>query len=107
MKNKKNKEPSLFRQLITIHFEQAKRRKALRQLAKMEWSMEFLSAVVVHAAGVMNKDVEIVLETKGGHKMYISSAKSKGNVIQADDDIFNKLDDEAAVQKFIREHTRR
>lgn len=43
---KKNKQPSLFRQMISIHYEQAKRRKALRQLVKAEWSMEFLMQVL-------------------------------------------------------------
>lgn len=101
------KEPGLLRQLIAIHFEQAKRRKALRQLAKAEWSMEFLSSVIVHAAEMLHKDIEIMIESKSGHKMYISSIKSRDNSIKADDDIFNRLDDEAAVQQFIRDHTRR
>lgn len=100
----KNKQPSLFRQMITIHYEQAKRRKALRQLAKAEWSMEFLTQVVVNAAKSLKQDIVIELETKHGHKMKISSVKGSSGVLDASDDIFNKLDNEAAVQQFILEH---
>lgn len=101
------KEPGLIRQIIAIHYEQAKRRKAVRQLAKVEWSMEFLSTVIQHAAKQLNKDIEITLETKAGHKMTLSSIKNRSDLLNTDEDIFNKLDDDAAVQQFIREHTRR
>ena len=56
----KNKEPGLLRQIIAIHYEQAKRRKALRTLAKAEWTWEFLESVVTHAADMQKKDIEIV-----------------------------------------------
>ena len=105
MKTKKNKQPWLLRQVIAIHYEQAKRRKALRQLAKAEWSLEFLTEVLRHSAKVMGKDVVIELETKAGHKMRLSSVKDKSLKLAADDDIFNKLDDDAAVDAFIREHS--
>lgn len=101
---KRDKQPSLFRQIITIHYEQAKRRKALRQLAKTEWSMEFLTQVVVNAAKILKQDVVIELETKHGHKMKISSVKGSSSALETDDSIFNKLDDEAAVQQFILAH---
>ena len=103
----KNKEPGLLRQLIAIHYEQAKRRKALRELAKAEWSVEFLTEVIRHAAEVMHKDIVIELETKAGHKMRLSSVKDRSLDLAADNDIFNRLDDEAAVQKFIADHAPR
>lgn len=101
---KRDKQPSLFRQMIAIHYEQAKRRKALRQLAKAEWSMEFLTQVVVNAAKALKQDIVIELETKHGHKMKISSIKGSSGALETDDSIFNKLDNEAAVQQFILEH---
>lgn len=101
---KRDKQPSLFRQMIAIHYEQAKRRKALRQLAKAEWSMEFLTQVVINAAKALKQDVVIELETKHGHKMKISSIKGSSGALETDDSIFNKLDNEAAVQQFILEH---
>ena len=51
----KNKEPGLLRQIVAIHYEQAKRRKALRTLAKTEWIWEFLEAVVTHAADMQRR----------------------------------------------------
>lgn len=101
------KEPSLIKKIIDIQWEQAKRRKALRQLAKAEWSLDFLTEVIRHASDVLNKDVTITLETKAGHKMTLSSVKNRSNDLNADDDIFNHLDDQAAVERFIRENSRR
>lgn len=98
------KEPGLLRQIIAIHYEQAKRRKALRQLAKAEWSLDFLTEVIRHAADVMKKDIVIELETKSGHRMTLSSVKNRSNDLNADNDIFNHLDDKAAVQRFIAAH---
>ena len=54
----KNKEPGLLRQIIAIHYEQAKRRKALRTLARTEWTWEFLESVVTHAADIQKKDID-------------------------------------------------
>jgi len=98
------KEPSLLRQIITIHYEQAQRRKAIRQLAKAEWSLEFLCEVLRKSSEMLKKDIVIELETKAGHKMKLSSVKDVSNQLNADSDIFNRLDDEAAIQRFIREH---
>ena len=103
----KMKEPGLLRQIIAIHYEQAKRRKAIRYLAKAEWSLEFLTEVVCHSAKVLSKDIEIELETKAGHKLKISSVKGRSEQLMADNDIFNHLDDEAAVQSFINRHSHR
>jgi hypothetical protein len=99
----KNKEPGIIKQVISIWYEQAKRRRALRQLAKAEWSLDFLSEVLVHSAKVLNRDIIIELETKQGHKMKLSSVLSKSK-LSTDTDIFNHLDDEAMVQQFIREY---
>ena len=101
------KKTSLLRQLIDIHWEQAKRRKALRNLAKMEWSFEFLAEVVRTAAKEFQTGIEICIESKSGNKIYISSLKDKTDNLMADDDIFNHLDDNAAVERFIVEHSRR
>lgn len=104
-KEKKRKTPSLLRQVIEIHYEQAKRRKAVRQLEKADWSLDFLSLVVRKAALELKRDISIELITAGGHRMILSSLKFAGEKYVADDDIFNKLDDTAAVEKFIAEHS--
>ena len=103
----KNKEPGLLRQIIAIHYEQAKRRKALRTLAKAEWTWEFLESIVTHAADMQKKDIEIAIERKNGDKIIISSVKSRNTNLKEDFDIFNHLDDQAAVDRFIRENARR
>lgn len=101
------KEPSLLRKIIEIHWEQAKRRKALRQLAKTEWTWEFLESVITHAATMLKKDIEIEVTSPQGHKLKISSVKNRNTNLNADSDIFNHLDDEAAVQRFIADHAPR
>ena len=103
----RNKEPGLLRQIIAIHYEQAKRRKALRTLAKAEWTWEFLESVITHAADIQKKDIEIVIERKNGDRIIISSVKNRNTNLKEDFDIFNHLDDQAAVDRFIRENARR
>ena len=103
----KNKEPGLLRQIVAIHYEQAKRRKALRTLAKTEWTWEFLESVVTHAADMQKKDIEVTIECKNGNKISISSVKSRNTRLKEDYDIFNHLDDQAAVDRFIREHAKK
>lgn len=100
------KEPSLLRQIIAIHYEQAKRRKALRILNKQEWSVEFLEALVIHAAKDLRQNIVITVTSPAGHKLEIKSVEGT-NRFDASDDIFNHLDDDAAVNKFIREHSKR
>lgn len=102
----KDKEPGLIRQLIAIHYEQAKRRKALRILNKQEWSVEFLEALIVHAAKDLKKNIVITIESPAGHKLEIKSVEGI-NRYDDNDDIFNHLDDQAAVERFIRENSRR
>lgn len=104
---RKEKEPGLLRQVIAIRYEQAKRRKALRLLNKQEWSVEFMEYLVAHAAKDMNKRIEIEIESPAGHKLRIKSVDADYNSISADNDIFNHLDDQAAVDRFIRENSKR
>ena len=103
----KNKEPGLLRQIAAIHYEQAKRRKALRTLAKTEWTWEFLESVITHAADMQKKDIEITIERNNGDKIKISSVKNRNTNLREDYDIFNHLDDQTAVDRFIRENARR
>lgn len=98
---------NLLKQIIAIHYEQAKRQKAIRLLSKVEWSFDFLSEVVRYAAKNLEKDIEITIESKYGHKIKISSVKDRRDYLATDDDIFCHLDDQAAVERFIREHSRR
>lgn len=102
----KNKEPGLLRQLIAIHYEQAKRRKALRILNKQEWSVEFLEYLIIHAAKDLKQNIVITVTSPAGHKLDIKSVSTQTK-LDTDYDIFNHLDDQAAVEQFIREHSRK
>lgn len=105
---KKSKEPTLLRQIITIHHEQALRRKALRILSQQSWSVDFLAVLLAKAAKLSNENIQIVIENKDGIKYTMTYTESlKTDVRQLDDSIFNHLDDNAAIEKFVREHSTR
>lgn len=108
---KKNKEPSLFRKIVDIHHEQAMRRRALRYLEKQAWSIDFLSLLLVKAGNRMGEGVELVVTDKNGVSIrlsYNNAVKSEAVKAMSDaTDIFDRLDDEAAVESFIAEHSTR
>lgn len=108
-KLKQDKEPSLLRKLIEIHYEQAKRRKALRLLEKQSWSIDFLSMLLVKAGKSLGSGVQLEITDKNGVKLrltYDKALKADANQqMSADTDIFNKLDDSAAVEDFIMRHS--
>lgn len=107
---KKEKEPSLFRQMITIHAEQSRRRKALRTLTKQSWSIDFLALLLIKAGRSLGDGVQLEVTNKDGMKVTLTYQQALGTDISQLDDsdnIFNKLDDDAAVQDFIRRNSRR
>lgn len=110
MKDKKTKykvkQPSLLRQFIAIHYEQAMRHKALRLLSKQMWSVEFLEYIVEKAAKTNGRQVHILIEDKDNRKLTISSTGIV-NPLDYDDSIFNQLDNDKAVNDFIARHSRR
>lgn len=108
MKKKiKAKEPTLFRKIIDIHHEQALRRKALRQLTKQSWSFDFLSLLLVKAGKLLGNGVQLTITDKNGVKLTLTynDALKSDAVTLYNDDIFDKLDDDAAIESFIKEHT--
>lgn len=100
MKRKEEKEPTLLRQIIAVHYEQAMQRKAMRQLSKLNWSVDFLAAVVQRC----KDDVVLTVRSPNGATLSISKNDAANTII--DDDILMQLDDDAAVDRFIREHSR-
>ena len=103
-----DKEPSLLRQIVAIHFEQAKRRKALRLLEKQHWSVDFLSTLLLKAARMMNTSLELTVVSPEGVKLVITAKDLKADDGRIDDtDIFNHLDDNTAVNNFITKHSTR
>jgi len=104
---KREKEPSLIRKLISIHYEQAKRRRALRILAKQTWSIDFLSELLVRAAKLLDDNIQLSITNKDGTKLTLTYSQAiKSDRLLDDTDIFNHLDDDAAVDDFISKHGR-
>lgn len=106
MKKREEKEPGLLKQLLVVHYEQAKRRKALRILEKQEWSVEFLEHLIVHAAKELKRNIIVTVTSPAGHKLEIKSVEGQDR-FDNDFDIFNHLDDQVAVEQFIRENSKR
>ena len=102
---RQQKEPSLFRQIIAIHYEQAKRRKALRLLEKQHWSVDFLSTLLLKSAKMLGTPLELTIVSPDDVKLVITAKDLKTDDGRIDDtDIFNHLDDQAAVNDFIYKH---
>lgn len=104
----KDKEPSLFRKIIDIQWEQARRRKALRLLQKQVWSVDFLSTLLLKSAKMLGTSLELTVVSPNGSAMKITAKDLKQDDGRIDDtDIFNHLDDQAAVNDFIYKHSKR
>jgi hypothetical protein len=105
---KENKEPSLFRQIIAIHYEQAKRHRALRILEKQHWSVDFLSTLLLKSAKMLGTSLQLTIVSPDNVKLVITAKDLKTDDGRIDDsDIFNHLDDESAVNDFIAKHSTR
>ena len=106
---KKQREPSLLRQIVAVYYEQAKRRKAVRLLERQLWSYDFLSALLVRAGKQLGNGIQLEITNRDGQKMMLTYQKAERSteLETFDDNVFNHLDNEAAVAKFIREHSTR
>lgn len=103
------KEPSLFKKFITVVYEQAKRRRALRILEKQSWSFDFLALLLMRASKLSGEGLNMVITNKDGLAITLThdSVKKSGvsDTLDPEDSIFNHLDDELAIQDFIRTHS--
>jgi len=109
-KFKQPKERSFIGKLIDIHHEQAIRRKALRLLTKQEWGIDVIAMMMVKAGQHLGNGIAFTIENRAGQKLtltYNEALKYDNALRDADNNIFNKLDDDLAVEQFIREHSRR
>ena len=107
-RQKKQKELSLFRKIVEIHYEQAKRRKALRILEKQVWSLDFIIQIFIKAGKVLSDGVILEITDKNNVTMRLTydQAKQRSTAVNSpDDDIFDKLDDDIAVDDYIRRHS--
>lgn len=104
---KTKKEPGVLKQVLAIRYEQAKRRKALRLLEKQTWTVEFLTELLYKAANMKQQNLEMTIHNKNGQVITVLAKPGMYSDISDSDDIFDRLDDEAAVERFIRENSRR
>lgn len=108
-KPKREREPGLLKKLIMIYYEQAKRRKALREMQKLSWSFDFLALLLVKASKAAGQGLTMEITDKSGVKINVTydQAKASGVIDRLDDSIFNKLDDDAAIEDFILRNSTR
>lgn len=106
-KFKPAKEPSLLRKLVEIHWEQMKQRRHIRQLSRQVWSFEFLCAMLERSGRLLGHNIQLEIVNKDSQKIILTyqDAVKTADVEKFDDNIFNHLDDQMAVEKFIRQHS--
>lgn len=107
IKARKIKEKSVLRKVIEILWEQAQRRKALRILSTQQWSLDFLSYLLVKASRLQQHSIELVITSPDGTTMRLSSnGVSLSPTLDTSDDIFNHLDEPEVVEAYIKRHGR-
>lgn len=105
-KQKLHKEPGLLKKLVTIYYEQALRRKALRVLKLQEWSVDFLVLLLVKSVKYTGENIELQVTNRFGQSIKLAYSETiKQNAMNIDDSIFDHLDDEAAIQSFINNNS--
>lgn len=106
MKNK-YREPGLLGKLLNIYWEQAKRRKALRLMSRMSWSVDFLCLLLVKSARVLGNGITLEVVNRDGQSMRLTYNKSMiDSTYDIDDSILNHLDDDTAVAEFVARNGR-
>ena len=108
-RKRKSREPSVIRKVIAVLWEDAKRKRALRLLARQSWSLDFLSMALVKAGQHLGEGIAIAIENRDGTKITLTyDAATRSRAVQdMDDSVFMHLDDDLAVERFIRENSRR
>ena len=100
-KQKGYKPPSFLRQLIDLHIERQKTRKALRILSQQEWSVDFLTAMLIRSANLAHRPLEMTIYSKNGTAIKINTIDTPTSSVFTDDSIFNHLDNELKMKQFI------
>jgi hypothetical protein len=95
-----------FKEFWAVWVERNKVHRALRLLSKQEWSVEFLTALVIRASRISRQSMELEIVSPAGQRIIVRSSDPVSTALQ-DDNIFNHLDDEVKLQAFMREVNRR
>lgn len=102
---KRKKEPSVLRKMVDILWEDAKRRRALRLLERQSWGLDFLSAALARAGRGLGEGLVMVITDRNGVRMELRYEDARERAVE--DSVFMRLDDDAFVERFIRENARR
>lgn len=103
----KKRDPSLLKQVWDVYSERYRVHRALRLLKKQEWSVEFLTAMLIRAANMVHKPLEMTIIGPGGTRIIINTLESPTPIALQDESIFNHLDDEMKIRSFISEANKR
>jgi Uri superfamily endonuclease len=95
-----------FKEFWAVWVERNRVHRALRLLSKQEWSIEFLTALVIRAARISRQNMELEIVSPLGQRIIVRSSDLAPASLQ-DDNIFNHLDDEIKLAAFIREINRK
>lgn len=109
VKPQRKKEPTVFGKIIAALYEDARRKKAIRILEKQTWGLDFLSMALARAGRYLGEGIVLVVTNKDGARIELSydAAKRHDAVKELDSSIFMHLDDDLAVDRFIRENSSR
>jgi hypothetical protein len=92
---------NIFKDAFAIMKERAAVHKALRLLNKQEWSVEFLTSMLLKASKANNSQaLEMTIVSPLGAKIIINT-RDKQPPLELDDSIFNHLDDELRIKQFM------
>lgn len=108
-KSVKQREPSLLRKIVDIYWHKAQAVKARHILIKQTWSMDFLAHTLATAARLSNDyTMQLVITNKDGMSVTLTCADTKRVQQEANmTSILDQLDNEAAVDAFVRANARR
>ncbi len=103
-KPKKERPHSFIRDAWVLAVERARTRRAMRLLTKQEWSVDFLTALLVRAANVAHRPLEMEIR----HRDTAVTIRTTDELTSSfrDESIFNHLDDDLRVRQFIEEVNR-
>ena len=109
-KRRVQKEKSLLRKFIEVAWEQTQRKKALKILRKQQWSIDFLTYLLVKASKLSSGPIELLITSFDGTTLKLSSSSVSSSSIPSQlddsDDIFNHLDNPVMVDEYIMRHGR-
>ena len=102
------KEKSLFRKFVEVAWEQLQRKKALRILSKQEWSIDFLTYLLVRSTRKSSLPLALIVKSPSGETLQVISSATAvmPRYLDDSDDILNHLDEPNVVEEYIRRNGR-